>query len=124
MALSLAASGMFVVLCFHPIIAATGGLWDGYSTGERIGFITKASVKGIVFKTNEIQIQVGTGDMAALQEPQSLSVPDNQLYAEIVDNLGKRGRFQYDEWLIQPYSHGESGYDVTGVEWDAAEMLP
>jgi len=95
----------------------TSGLNANYSDGERIGFVTKTSNKGIIWKTNEIQIQVGTGEMAALQEPHPLSVPSAELMRDIESHIGRKGKFHYREWLIMPYYVGDSGYEVTSVEW-------
>jgi hypothetical protein len=98
-----------------PIIKATGGLWDNYSTGIREGYVTKVSVKGVIWKTHEAQIQVGTGELAALQQPFAFSISD-PLMAEYVESyLGDRVRIKYKQWYFQPYSEGESGYDCISI---------
>jgi hypothetical protein len=107
--------GMLAMLYFIPLAGATGGFWPDYSTGTREGYITKVSVKGAFWKTNEAQIQVGTGEMAALQEPFSFSISDPAM-AELVNSyLGDRVRIEYTQWLIQPYSLGETPYDCVSI---------
>lgn len=101
---------------FVPVCCATGGLLSGYSDGEREGYITKISVKGIIWKTNEIEVQVGTGEQAALQAPHQFSVVDQAVLASVKANVGKRVKIRYVQWLLQPYSRGDSGYEVTSVE--------
>ena len=67
--------GPFVasLLCIF-LIPATGGMLSGYSEGIREGYITKFSEKGIIWKTYEAQIQIGTGELAALQAPFAFSI--------------------------------------------------
>lgn len=90
----------------------------GYSDGTREGYITKVSEKGIYWKTIEGQIQVGTGEMAALQNPFDFSIPKHRkdLQEAITQNLGKKVRINYIQWLIMPYSIGDSGYEVVSIE--------
>jgi len=99
------------------VLNLTTGFFDGYSEGERIGYFTKISRKGVIWKTWEAQIQVGTGKMAALQEPQPLSIINENLIQEIQENIGRKAKVQYTQWLIMPYHIGDSGYLVTGIEW-------
>lgn len=105
-------------LSCYPAIRCDGGLIRGYSDGVREGYITKVSDKGVVWKTWEGQIQVGTGEMAALQQPFDFSIPKNKrdLYEAAMVNLGKRVRITYVEWLLIPYSVGSSGYEVVSIE--------
>ena len=105
------------LLCL-PLIPVTGGMLRGYSDGTREGFVTKLSEKGIVWKTYESQIQVGTGDMAALQTPFEFSVPksNKELYDKVKENLGKKVRVEYIEWFVMPYWVGSSGYELTNIQ--------
>lgn len=100
----------------YPIIALTEGLLPEYSTGVREGYLTKVSIKGIIYKTNEAQIQVGTGEMAALQEPWAFSIPDQELNEKAGKLLGKRVRIHYNQWLIAPYWLGETNNILTKIE--------
>lgn len=74
------------------VLALTSGFVPSYSTGSREGYVTKISVKGLIFKTYEGQLQVGTGEMSALQEPWDFSVVDVSVLDKIEDCMGKRSR--------------------------------
>jgi len=101
-----------------PFIGFTGGLLPEYSVGVRDGYVTKLSHSGVVFKTWEGQLQVGTGNMAALQEPFRYSVPDEKLRAALDQNArsGDRVRVHYREYLVPNFREGGSSYIVTDVE--------
>lgn len=110
--------GPFVafILCLF-LIPATGGMLSGYSEGVREGYITKFSEKGFIWKTYEAQIQVGTGELAALQAPFDFSIARyNPLYLKVQENLGKKVRIKYNEWFIMPYKIGSSGYELTDIQ--------
>lgn len=102
---------------FGSVLAAlTTGAIPDYSEGVREGYITKLSVKGYIWKTNEGEIQVGAGEMAALQEPFAFCCPDEQRFQLLKDNLGKRVRLHYSQWLIAPWPRCEGDYEITSVE--------
>ena len=96
----------------------TSGLKPDYSTGVREGYIVKLSEKGVIFRTWEAQLQLGSGEQASLQNAWEFSIPrkDAELYAAAQAALGKRVRISYREWLIQPYSCGNSDYDALTLE--------
>lgn len=108
---------ILAVVCYLAIPLG-GGLIRGYSDGVREGYITKVSDKGVVWKTWEGQIQMGTGEMAALQQPFDFSISKNKrdLHEAAMANLGKRVRITYVEWWVMPYSVGSSGYEVVSIE--------
>lgn len=110
--------GLFVsfVIC-AVFIPMTGGLMRGYGEGIREGYITKISDKGVIWKTYEAQIQVGTGEMAALQKPFEFSIPKNnkELYNSIKENIGKKVNIEYTQWLLMPYQIGDSDIELTKV---------
>jgi len=99
-----------------PVLACTTGLWPDYGEGQREGYMTKISYKGVIWKTWEAQIQVGTGDMAALQEPFSFSTDSQELADKIKNSLGKKVSIHYKQWYIQPYRHGDTSYQLDTVE--------
>lgn len=111
--------GLFIafLICL-AIIPLTGGLMRGYSEGVREGYVTKISEKGIIWKTYEAQIQVGTGEMAALQSPFEFSIPkDNkELYQTVQKNLGKKVNIEYIGWLSMPYWVGSSNVELTKIK--------
>ena len=55
----------------------TTGFMPTYSEGERIGYVTKLTAKGIFWKTWEGEMQMGTGELASLQEHFHFSVYDS-----------------------------------------------
>jgi len=105
------------VLVFKPTAKLTGGFYPQYSVGERIGFITKASTKGILFRTNEIDVQMGSGQQASLQPHFEASVPNQQLFEELQPNIGRECKIQYRQWLIMPMWMGDTDYEVMSVEF-------
>lgn len=113
---------VFVVLVLifgllsYPLIASTTGLVSNYSEGERIGYLTKISTKGLIWKTNEAQLQIGTGEISALQEPWDFSIPNSSLVDKAKNLQGSKVRIKYVEWLIQPYRRGESRYEAISIE--------
>ena len=100
-----------------PGMKLTGGLGEDYSVGERVGYIVKVSKRGIVWKTYEIQMQMGTGELAALQLPHEMSCDEETAKAVSV-NFGRNARVKYNQWLVMPYWRGESNYWVTSIEWE------
>lgn len=109
--------GLGVILFFISawLSALTTGLYPGYSVGQREGYVTKISQKGLLWKTWEIEMQVGTGEMAALQAPHKLSVTEDVI-RHVQDNFGGRVRVKYRQWLIMPFSVGDTNQEVTGIE--------
>jgi hypothetical protein len=100
-----------------PAIGLTGGLIPDYSVGTRDGYITKMSRKGLMWKTNENEMQVGTGNMAALQEPFEFSIMNSTLLPQLEEaaNEAQRVRVHYTQYLIADLRHAESRYVVVNV---------
>ncbi len=101
-----------------PLCKLGSGLWPDYSVGERTGYVTKLSYTGVIWKTWEVELQVGTGQMAALQAPHEFSVPDLEPRTILTEFVGtpRRVRVQYRQWGLQPYRRGASGYEIIGIE--------
>jgi len=75
---------VWILICLplaYGIFSLTGA-YPHYSIGERNGYITKISISGVVFKTNEGEMQIGTGQQAALQAPFAFSVADTAVFSE------------------------------------------
>ena len=113
----LVAAIILVVLGFFAVPATTG-IYRGYSEGERTGYVTKISVKGIIWKTYEGEMQIGVGEMAALQEPFKFSITDKTVLKKVsaLAGSGKKARLKYIEWLVMPFKIGESGYELIKVD--------
>lgn len=100
------------------LICATGGLMPGYGEGVRYGYVTKLSYRGLCWKTYEGQMQVGTGEMAALQRPFSFCVPNEEVRKQVVPLIGtgEKVGLRYRQWLVIPFRRGSVGYEIVGVE--------
>ncbi len=112
---------VFVISCIVAIFLSGAlfyftGFYPNYSNGERIGFVVKCSQKGILFRTNEIDMQMGSGNQASLSPHFECSVPDQQLFEKINTNLGKEVKITYRQWITMPVWAGETNYEVTKVE--------
>jgi len=110
-----------LVLAFGVIqvlIPARDGLMRDYSIGTREGFVTKISETGIFWKTYEAQMQIGTGDMSALQAPFNFSVPKNkpELYIKLQSYQGKKVMIKYSQWLMMPFRIGSSSHELLDIE--------
>lgn len=114
----MAASIVFVLGCimFSLIIKTTTGILPNYSNGIRIGYIIKISNKGLIFKTNEGELQLGTGNQASLQEPFRFSVKDENTLKVIQNNIGNKVELTYNQWLKMPYRIGESSYEINSIK--------
>lgn len=101
------------------------GFYPGYSDGDRIGFVVKASTKGFIFRTNEIDMQMGSGNQASLSPHFECSVPDQKLFERINAGIGQEVKITYRQWIVLPVWMGESDYEVTKVEFiDRSMSLP
>ncbi|KKT29807.1 hypothetical protein A3G55_04105 [Candidatus Giovannonibacteria bacterium RIFCSPLOWO2_12_FULL_44_25] len=100
-------------------LASPIGLMPNYSNGERVGYVTKLSYKGLTFKTHEGQLQPGQGSQSALQEPFNFSVSkDRTDVLQKLENAAQKGtrvRLKYRQWLIMSFFLGESGYEIVEV---------
>ena len=111
------ASVVAVILYFLSVVAckATTGFMPTYSLGERIGYITKVSEKGMIFVTWEIEMQLGTGDQAALQAPEQFCVQDSNVQEQLRHMLGKKVVVSYRQWLVVPYRVGSASKEILSV---------
>ncbi len=102
------------------LICATAGLMPNYGEGVRYGYVTKMSHRGLLWKTHEGQMQIGTGEMAALQEPFCFCAPDENVRLELASLIGTRKKvgLRYQQWLLIPFRLGSSEYEIIGVEFD------
>lgn len=111
---------MFMILSPFVFFAAgrfAGGIIPEYSTGSRTGYITKVSRKGMFWQTNEAEMQVGVGQMAAVQVPFNFSIVDQDVLDDVSRYEGTDTRItvSYSQWLVQPLWRGRSGYEAVGV---------
>ena len=110
-------SVLIALFFFIPYFGLFGGLVENYSQGERQGYLVKYSEVGVIFKTKEGEMQLGTGNMASLQEPFKFSVYNNdEINMKIQESIGKKVKLKYKQWLLQPFRRGGSDYEITSVE--------
>ena len=86
-----------------------------YSEGTRAGIVSKISVKGFFWKTNEGYFM--TGSMVdGVAEKFSFSITDKASLECIDKNAGKNIEVSYKQYLIVPYSLGETDYLITSCK--------
>lgn len=112
---ALVAIGFVAAILMVPTIRFFDGFLQRYGQGERLGFVTKCSTRGVLFVTNEVEFQVGTGQLAAVQEPFSMSCPDKATFERIRTLEGRKLRIHYNQWLLMPYRMGDTNYEIVGV---------
>lgn len=105
----------------QAIAKATGGMIPDYANGVREGYITKLSKKGVIWKTWEAEMQIGSGELSALQAPFAFSIKDDEMADNMRKNLSKKVRLEYRQWVLMPYQIGESNYEATGLTPHPAE---
>ncbi len=86
-----------------------------YSTGTRAGVVMKISKKGVLFKTQEGMLDVGT-----INDPWNFSVASSQddVLATLneVQKTGERVQLHYQEKYVQLFWRGDTKYFVVRVE--------
>lgn len=106
----------FMLLVSFPAIKATTGFYDGYSIGERTGYIVKISHKGVLWKTTEVEMQLSQGANSFGIQPFVFSTADPLMLGKLLSVGDKKVTVYYSQWLMQPYSEGESGYRVEKIK--------
>ena len=106
---------LFLPLLLVPAIQVGDGLLPEYSVGYREGVIMKVSNKGVIWKTNEILLALGSKEATAFQAPIQFSIADSDILRSANEFVGKRVTIHYNEWLLMPYRIGDSGKQVTGI---------
>ena len=96
--------------------AATTGTLPNYSSGSRDGYLTKISQEGAIWKTWECEMQVGTGEQAALQNLFEFSIRDGAVVDLAHDLQSQRVRVTYRRWFVQPWRYGATDYEAVRIE--------
>ena len=114
--------GLLLLFC---LCGALFGFRLNYSNGKGAGVIAKVSVKGILCKTGEVEVLLGSGEQTALREVWQVSVPskDKELLVKMQALLGHRVRIIYKKWIYAPMWCGDSNYQVVGVQVVGVESL-
>lgn len=110
-----------MALGFWMIYGFAGGCGSGYSEGTRTGVVVKLSNKGLVAKSWEGEMNLGStlvdGNGVAVPSVWSFSIKDDTIAKEIENSsrAGKRVTLHYNQWLIRPWNI-ETPYVVDRVE--------
>lgn len=92
-------------------------LFSGYSDGTRVGTVVKLSKKGVICKTYEGELKVGS-QTTAIPETWKFSVTDESVVEKLNSAMlsGAQVGLHYDEPLIRGFCKGSSEYRIIGVE--------
>ncbi len=95
--------------------------YANYSKGYRSGVIMKLSVKGVIFKTKEGQLNIGGFDQTSNQGVSNVwefSVKDPDVWQQLEDAMDKsqRVKLYYSEKYVKLPWRGETKYFVNEVE--------
>lgn len=100
------------------LAAMVCGCGEGYSTGDRVGTITKFTHKGLFVSTWEGEMALGglrTGASGAEANVWQFHAPD-RLATKVSAAIGKGPvRVTYRQWAVSPLFQ-DSDYDLTGIE--------
>jgi prepilin-type N-terminal cleavage/methylation domain-containing protein len=92
------------------------GIHDTYSKGVCEGYLTNLYEKGLFHGTQDGELQLGTGQQAAIQEPWEFSVLDDSVKAKLQGALGKKVRVKYHEWFIRSMFRMNHCFEITDIE--------
>jgi hypothetical protein len=103
-----------VPLLLTPGIALGPGLFPDYATLTRDGYLMRAAVSGVVFKTCELEVVTGFGgDAASLTNEFSAPAEFCKTAAPL---LGKQVRVSANSWVAAPFREGSSNAIVQRLE--------
>lgn len=112
----------FLAIVFLLLVGVVCFLFFGnYSTGARSGVIMKLSKKGVIFKTNEGQLNIGGFDQTVddgVSNVWSFSVRDKDVLNDMNDAMdhSQRVKIYYKEKYIKLPWWGETKYFIYDVE--------
>jgi hypothetical protein len=110
---------VLVIVFLVFVMTKMFGFYENYSNGERAGSLYKFSQKGLIIKSWEGEMHVGTGVENGIMVPIKwhFSVRDPVVAKEIQDAMSRGGRIvlHYNEWFLKP-CYQDSNYTVTKVD--------
>lgn len=113
------AKRLFFIALAVATVVALFSLWVAtwtYSDGARLGYLMKASHKGVVFKTYEGQLNMAQVQYGAPPLVWDFSVKNRAVYDDLMHLEGKQVRLHYREpYKVLPWQ-GKTGYIVDKVE--------
>lgn len=109
---------VFVVVVFFVAIGSTFGIMPNYSDGEKSGYLTSLTHKGIMVKTWEGVMNMGgmrhetdaEGRAHLVPNIMNFTVQDPELVKKLEEKL-KDGSFvtlSYSQWFMKPWNVGSS----------------
>lgn len=120
---------VMIVVCILGILSSVvlskAGLvtiMPNYSNGERTGVVVKLSKKGVVWKTWEGEMNVGSmstdGKGIAVPTVFKFSVKDDAIAEKIMDmsRSGNRTTLVYEQALMRSFREGETPYLIVSVK--------
>jgi len=107
--------GSVAVVLLGAVLYVWMALTWSYSSGERVGYVRKLSLKGWICKTWEGQLSLVSIPGTSL-ETFSFTVRDTAVSERIQQDLGKRVALHYEQHKGLPTScFGETEYFITDV---------
>jgi hypothetical protein len=108
------------------ICAVSVGLWiwtsalsfgcnPNYGRGEIEGYVNHSGSYGLVWKTNEFNMQLQNNYQTTLSEFR-FSVPDKTLSETLKAMTGKRIKLHYRQWFIMPFKFGQVDKEAISFE--------
>ncbi len=92
-----------------------------YSNGDRVGYVTKFSKRGVIFKTEEgdLALALGNNQSGIGVNTWSFSVKDDNIAHQVEEAMenGRRVKLTYEQKLTQVFWRGDTDYFVTKVEY-------
>jgi prepilin-type N-terminal cleavage/methylation domain-containing protein len=108
-----------------PVIGGVNGISKEYSTGSRVGVVTKLSEKGLVWKSWEGELNMGgvksvtnsNGDSVTVANTFTFSVaPEAVEKTQAALNSGRRVQLHYRQWFVKPMTI-DNEHVVTDVKY-------
>lgn len=116
-----------IVLILGALVAPIGAKFTGipihYSDGDRTGVVVKISKNGLIWKTWEGQMNLGSistdGNGVHVPSTFLFSVTDDAVVKQIQAAAKNASRItlHYDQPLVLPFSKGKSGYLITSTDY-------
>ncbi len=112
-----------VVLIVLTIVATFISTQVPYSEGDRAGVVSKFSTKGVMFKTNEGELNVGAQGQVGNMVNNTWAFTVSDDYPDVSQKLkdallsGKRVRLHYEQPYLKFWWMGDTEYFVTQVDF-------
>lgn len=111
------ACNIVIALCVLFALFSSIGCTVPYSEGQRTGNVVKFSLKGIIWKTWEGELQLGGAAAISPENNFQFTVEEMAMVNEIREALhaNKTVTLHYEQYFITPPWKGETNYFIKGV---------